>query len=342
MGTKSNRKSNTPTTSTVATETAVPAGTEMDIPVSLIVADEDFNARKDLGDAKTDVEGHTVDRLAQSIKQDGQLTPVMVAAVKEHPGKFFLISGFRRFAAISRSEKDGGLGRNRIRATVYVPTDKKGTPLTEVSIKDLYYLNLIENEARKALNPYERACRYSQLVKGHGESGNAIAKRVTLDPSYVNRLIAAMEMHPRIVQRWKEEHTPGFEGTKLLTTDNINKLTRMKKDDKQDHESQLAWFEKMLNPVEDEGDEDEGDEEGDKPDPTAKRASMSQLKRALAAAEAALKNAKGADKERIGGVCEGLRFAIKPRKIDGVLSLGDGGKTIKGPDGKAVSNPDAN
>lgn len=341
MSNKSNKGSKV--TASATTETAVPAGTEMDIPVGLIVADEDFNARKDLGDAKTDAEGHTVDRLAQSIKQDGQLTPVMVATVKEHPGKYFLISGFRRFAAISRSEKDGGLGRNKIRATVYVPTDKKGQPLSEVSVKDLYYLNLIENEARKALNPYERACRYSQLVKGHGESGNAIAKRVTLDPSYVNRLIAAMEMHPKIVQRWKEEHTPGFEGTKLLTTDNINKLTRMKKDDKQDHESQLAWFEKMLNPVEDEGD-DEGDEEGDEDakDPTAKRASMSQLKRALAAAEAALKNAKGADKERIGGVIEGLKFGIKPRKIDGVLSLGDGGKTVKGADGKPVSNPDAN
>lgn len=329
-------------TASATTETAVPAGTEMDIPVSLIVADESFNARKDLGDAKSDAEGHTIDRLAQSIKTDGQLSPVMVASVKEYPGKYFLISGFRRFAAISRPEKDGGLGRNKIRATIYVPVDKKGAPLAEVSVKDLYYLNLIENEARKALNPYERACRYSELVKNHGETGNAIAKRVTLDPSYVNRLIAAMEMHPRIVQRWKEEHAPGFEGVKLLTTDNINKLTRMKKDDKQDHESQLAWLEKMLNPVEDEGD-DEGDEdEDDKPDPTAKRASMSQLKRALAAAEAALKNAKGADKERIGGVCEGLRFAIKPRKIEGVLSLGDGGKTIKGPDGKAVSNPDAN
>lgn len=334
-----NKGNNAKVTGTSSDEIAKPAGTEMDIPVSLIVADESFNARKDLGEGKSDAEGHTIDRLATSIKNDGQITAVLVAVVKEHPGKYFLIAGFRRFAAISRSEKDGGLGRTKIRATVYVPVDKKGNPLPEVSIKDLYYLNLIENEARKALNPYERACRYSELVKNHGESGNAIAKRVTLDPSYVNRLIAAMEMHPRVVARWKEEHSPGFEGTKLLTTDNINKLTRMKKDDKQDHESQIAWLDTMLNPVQDDDGSDDGDEDGK--EPGAKRASMSQLKRALAAAEAAMA-AKGGNKELIKGVIEGLKFAIKPRKIDGVLSLGDGGKTIKGPDGKPVSNPDAN
>lgn len=332
-------KSNKSNVTASATETAVPAGTEMDIPVSLIVADEDFNARKDLGVGKTDAMGQTIDRLAATIKTDGQLTPVMVATVKEHPGKYFLISGFRRFAAISWPEKDGGLGRTKIRATIYVPTDKKGNPIAEVSVKDLYYLNLIENEARKDLNPLERAKRYSELVKKHGETGNAISKRIGMDPSYVNRLIAAMEMHPKIIARWEEEWAPGFDGTKLLTTDNINKLTKMKKDDKQDHESQLAWLNSMLNPQADdeEGDEDEGATSNE---PGAKRASMSQLKRALAAAEAAMA-AKGGNKEMIKGVIEGLRFAIKPRKIDGVLSIADGGKTIKGPDGKAVSNPDA-
>lgn len=324
-------------TSPATAETVVPAGTEMDIPVSLIVADPEFNARKDLG-SKND-EGHNIDRLAASIKTDGQLTPVLVATVKEHPGKYFLISGFRRHAAVSWPEDKGGLGRKTIRATLYQPTDKNGKPIAEVTIKDLYYLNLIENEARKALNPFERACRYYDLVKNHGESGNAIAKRVTLDPSYVNRLIAALDMHPRIVARWREEWTPGFEGTKILTTDTINKLTRMKKDDRQDHESQLAWFESILNPTADDGDDDgDGDGgDGDAAAPGAKRASMSQLKRALAAAEAALKTASAADRVRVTGIVEGLKFAIKPRKIDGVLSIADGGKTIKGPDGKAVT-----
>lgn len=317
-------------------ETPVPAGTEMNIPVSLIVADPEFNARKDLG-SKND-EGHTVDRLAASIKSDGQLTPVLVAVVKEYPGKFFLISGFRRLAAISWAEKDGGLGRTVIRGTVYQPVDKKGAPITEISITDLYYLNLIENEARKALNPYERACRYADLVTKQGQSGNAIAKRVTLDPSYVNRLIAAMDMAPKVVARWREEWTPGFEGTKLLTTDTINKLIKMKKDDRQDHESQLAWLDGVLNPVSEDDDGEDGEGEGDGATPGAKRASMSQIKRALAAAEAALKVAPKSDLDRIMGVVEGLKFAIKPRKIDRVLSLADGGKTIKGPDGKPVTS----
>lgn len=325
---KSAPKSVTATTATAA-ETPVPAGTEMEIPTSLIVADEEFNARKDL-DSKNE-EGHTVDKLAASIKESGQLTPVLVASVKEHPGKYFLISGFRRFAAISRSEEKGGLGRTKIRATVYVPTDKKGNPLTEISIKDLYYLNLIENEARKALNPYERGVRYHELVRKHGESGNAIAKRVTLDPSYVNRLIAAMEMHPKIVERWRAEQMGEVEGTKVLTTDTIAKLVRMKKDDRQDHESQIAWFDKLLSPVaepsEGEGEGEPGEGEGSGPT-EAKRASKSQLEKALAAAEAALA-AKGGDKMFQRGVIDALKFALKPRKIDGVLTMADGGKTVK-------------
>jgi ParB/RepB/Spo0J family partition protein len=310
----------------------------MDIPVSMIVADEDFNARKDL-DGKTE-EGHTIDRLATSIKESGQLSPVLVAVVKEHPGMYFLISGFRRFAAISRKEKDGGLERTKVRATVYQPTDKKGQPLLEVSIKDLYYLNLIENEARKALNPFERAVRYHELVRKHDESGNAIAKRVTLDPSYVNRLINAMEMHPKLVARWREEWSSGFEGTRLLQTDKINMLTKMKREgsEKQDHESQLAWLDKQLNPVE--VDEDEVDEDDNKPETNGhdKRASLSQVKRALAAAEAANKVKASAFNE---GVIAALKFAIKPRKIEGVLSIAEGGKVIKGADGKSIAAPKA-
>lgn len=325
----------TATKTTTSVETAVPAGTEMDIPVSLVVADDDFNARKDLN-SKGD-EGHSIKGLATSIKEEGQLSPVLVAVVKEYPGKYFLVSGFRRFYSISRSKKDGGLELGKIRATVYQPTDKKGNPV-ELEIKDLYYLNLIENEARKALNPYERAVRYHELVRKHGETGNAIAKRVTLDPSYVNRLIAAMDMHPKLIEQWAEEWTDAYEGTKIMTTDTINKLVKMKKDgsDKQDHESQLAWLDSQLNPPEESDEEGEGTE-GNGTNGHDKRASLAQVKRALVAAQLAYKEAKNTgEQSRAQGVIDALKFAIKPQKIAGVLTLKDGGKQIIGVDGKAV------
>lgn len=311
----------------------VPAGSEMDIPVDLIVADEKFNARKDLSGSTE--EGHDIAGLALSIKKDGQLSPVLVATLKEYPGKYFLVYGYRRFMAISLPTDKGGLGLKTIRATVY--QQPKGKEITKA---DLLYINLIENEARKNLNPYERATRYHELVKEHGESGNQIAKRVSLDPSYVNRLVASMEMHPRVIERFKEEHSPDFKGTRILTTDTINKLTRMKKEDgTQNHEEQIAWLDKFLNPQPEPDTDPDNPDDNDDDDIKVTRASMSQLKKALAAAKAALKSATKSDKDTIEGVIKGLEFAIKPRKIEGVLTLKDDGKTIIGHDGKQVAAP---
>lgn len=315
---------------------AKPAGSEMEIPVELIVAEDDFNARKDLV-GSTD-EGHSIESLAKTIEMEGQLSPVMVANLPDYPGKFYLIAGFRRFYAISRSKEEGGLARKTIRATIYQPTDNKGNPVTP-TLAELKYVNLIENEARKNLNPYERAVRYHDLVKNHGDSGNKIAKRVSLDPSYVNRLIAAMEMHPKVVERFKLEWSPGFKETRLLLGDALKKLISMKKDDKPDHEQQLAWLEEKLAPKPDTDPDDENSDDKDdtKKDDDAKRASLSQIKRAIAAANLALKNANNTkDHARFEAILEGLRFAVRPRKIDGVLTLKDGGKMILGPDGKAA------
>lgn len=325
---------------------ATPAGNEMQIPMELIVAEDDFNARKDLL-GKTD-EGHSIESLAKTIEMEGQLSPIMVANLAEFPGKFYLVAGFRRFYAMSWPKEKGGLGLRTIRATIYQPVDSKGNPVTP-TLAELKYVNLIENEARKALNPYERAVRYHDLVKNHEDTGNKIAKRVSLDPSYVNRLIAAMDMHPKVVERFAMEWSPNFEGTRFLTMDQLNKLTHMRIKDKdgksterQDHESQLKWLEEKLAPKPDADEDDEdkdGDDKDDKDDKdeNAKRASLSQIKRAIAAANLALKNANNTkDHARFEAILEGLRFAVKPRKIEGVLSLKDGGKMILGPDGKAA------
>lgn len=344
-GTKSETKTND--TPLIAT----PAGSQMRIPVEMIVADDDFNARKVLG-GRTE-EGHTIESLAKTIEVEGQLSPVMVADAEQvlgekYRGKWYLIAGFRRFYAISWPKDKGGLGQKTILASIYQPTDAKGNP-TPIDIVELKYVNLIENEARKNLNPYERAVRYHDLVKNHEDKGAQIAKRVSLDPSYVNRLVAAMEMHPKLIERFKLEHSPDYDGSRLLTTDQLNKLTHMrvkdkdgKNTEKQDWDAQVKWLESMLAPkpeTDDEGDED-GEGGDDKDDAAVKRTSMSQIKRAIVAAELAKKNVKKTDDvARLEGIIEALKFAIKPRKIEGVLSLKDGGKVIVGPDGKHVSAP---
>lgn len=345
--TNGNGKASKDSKTNMAGLAAVPAGTEMRIPIGMIVADDDFNARKNIDGE--DEGGHDIKSLAKSIKVDGQLSPVMVAFnLKEYPGKYFLISGYRRFYAISRSEEEGGLGGKMILATVYQPLDKKGEPMP-VSLGDLKYLNLIENEARKSLNPYERALRYHDLVKNHEETGSQIAKRISLDPSYVNRLIAAMDMHPALIAKWAEEWSPEFTGkSRLMTSDVINKLTHMrlkdkdgKATDRQDHESQYAWLQERLAPVVEESDDegDEGEGEG-AASPGDKRTSLAQIKKAMEAAKFAYKETKNAkEQERIQGVIDALKFCMKAQKIDGVLTVHDDGKVIKNVNKEAVAAP---
>jgi ParB/RepB/Spo0J family partition protein len=313
---------------------ARPSGSEMIIPMGMIVADDEFNARKNLDDDNTGDGGHDFKSLVHSIKMDGQLSPVMVAVVREYPNKYFLVSGFRRFYAMSRTKEEGGLGLESIKATIYQTEDD-----SPVDLKELKYLNLIENEARKNLNPYERALRYHDLVSNHEDKGAQIAKRVSLDPSYVNRLVAAMDMDPKVIERFKLEWSPEFSGKeRWLTTDQINKLTHMRLENgKQDHAAQRAWLEGKIAPVTDTGDDEGDDDDKDSPE-LVKRTSMAQIKKAIAAADLAFKEAKNVkEQERIEAIREGLKFAIKPRKLDGVCTVHDEGKVIKNVKGEAVA-----
>jgi len=300
---------------------AVPTDAKiMDIPCGDIVADEDFNSR--MPEAAENDEGHSLEGLADSIKKDGQLSPVLVAQVEEHPGKWFLVFGFRRYTAISQILK-----RQTIRATIYEPM-KKGS---KVSIADLLYINLVENEERKQLNPFERARRYHELHTKYGESDTKIASRIGLDRSYVNRLIHAYQLPKPIVEQWKKENSKDWQQSRLLTTDNLNKLIRMKKDDKPDTDTQIATFEKWLNPAPAVNPDDAATNDGATPAPGNDRASLSDLKRARAAILIALEETPKMSTElhaRLTTFKEAIDWALKPKSVTGVLKMSKEGKVL--------------
>ena len=304
----------------------------MDIPFDHILADDDFNSR--IADAAETDEGHDLEALAESIKKDGQLTPVLVAADNEHPGKYFLVFGFRRFRAMRDVLK-----RNTIRATIYEPV-KKGTEITRA---ELLYINLVENEERKQLNAFERARRYHQLNKEFGESGSSIAKRIGFDASYVNSLIAAYELPRPIIDRWQREFTKDFQEQKtesrLCTTDNLRKLTKMQKDGKPDKDGQVETFEKWLNPAPVVNPDGQDAAATPVVQPGAERAGLSDLRRARAAVLIAMEETprlSAQEQARLAAWKEALDWAINPGKhatVKGILTtskkkMGDDGKVL--------------
>lgn len=345
-------------TAEVLPQHAVPSAGEMEIPCHLIDADVRFNARHFLdGQGK---EATSVKSLAKTISNEGQLSAVQVKPLSN--GRFKLIFGFRRFAAISGKKEDGCLEWPTIKAT-FAEED--------ASEIDLMFRNLIENVARENLSPYDLAMRCALIQKDAKDdklSGGDIAKRIGKGTSYVNDLIRyANELHPEILARWKLEHSPEFESTrtKALTTDNLRKIASNRKSDGKtaDRDGQMRTYNEILiankereappGTEDKEGEGGEGGATGGATGPqVVKRPGTSHIKAALEQAEILRKYGKGyskvvnkkgeevvtpgkpLDKEetvRINAVVETLQWAlatkVKPGQtnaIKGVYSYKDG------------------
>lgn len=294
-----------------------PVSTVVMIPVKLIVADPKKNTRSFLTG---------IPELAKSIKNEGQQTAVDVAPRPD--GKFDLIWGFRRFAAISWDEKDGGLGLEEIKANVLPEA------LTD---KERLLSNLIENMAREDLTSYDAARSISTLRdmfpkedKEH-MSGQKIANNVGKSAAYVNNLLRCWDNLPEIVkERWKREQSPDWKeksnGAKpVLTTDKLNVLAK----DSLSEEERIAMFNELIGvkPSDTSG----GSRTPNTPNPAlAKRASKAMLEAALKAAEdektkisTDKEKAKGqAQKvEKLNGMIAALKFALGTNKtIPGVYT----------------------
>jgi ParB/RepB/Spo0J family partition protein len=280
-----------------------PTGDVVDLPVGLIVADSKKNTRSHLVG---------IPELAKSIGAEGQRTAVEVMARAD--GKYDLIAGFRRFAAISWPKKEGGLEGDTIRAVVYKDQLTEGERLLA---------NLMENLAREDLTSYDAAKAFAQLrdlfPEGHKEhmSGGKIANRIAKSQNYVNNLLRCWDNLPEAIKdRWKRENAPDWKeksnGTKAIcTTDNLNKLA---KESLTDEERSEMWDDMQgKKPKKGTGAEGDG---ARTPNPAlTKRAGKKHLEAALEAAEALKKKAsadRGQDQkvEKLNGIIVALKFAL--------------------------------
>lgn len=150
------------------------------IPLERIEFDRNWNSRKYLGDDdNSGIEAHSFFELVESLKTDGQDTPVDLK--KGSDGHYFLIAGFRRFAAFQKiyaeNQKVKGVKPGHIKAFVK----------DVVSEVEALLRNGRENTGRENLNMADTAYLIHRLSK-HGLNEVEIASRLALSQSYVNQL----------------------------------------------------------------------------------------------------------------------------------------------------------
>lgn len=128
--------------------------------------------------ARIDYPEDEIEQLAQSIKNNGLLEPILV----RKKGDFYeIIAGHRRFMAVKK------LGLKEIEVKILNISDAK---LCEVS--------LVENLERKDLNPLERANGYKKLIDIFGYTQEQVAKIFNISPSAVSYSLKLLTLPPAI------------------------------------------------------------------------------------------------------------------------------------------------
>ncbi len=161
------------TPSPAATPAASPTATPT--PQSAITQIPTASIQPNRWQPRTDVSDDTLDGLAESIRRDGLLQPIVVRAAKE--GVYELIAGERRWRAATKA------GIETVPAMVRDVDDNQALELA-----------LVENVQREDLNPIEQAKAYRQLVTTLNLSQEAAAARLGQQRSTLANFLRLLEL----------------------------------------------------------------------------------------------------------------------------------------------------
>jgi len=143
------------------------------LPLAVIVPDPD-QPRRDFDETK-------LRELAESIKQQGLLQPILVRPLED--GQFQIVHGERRYRACKR------LGLNTIKAEIRKLDDKQ-----------VLEIQLVENLQREDLNPIEEAETFKRLIDKFGYTHEQIAKKIGKSREYVSNKLRLLDL-PNDLQR---------------------------------------------------------------------------------------------------------------------------------------------
>ena len=122
-----------------------------------------------------------LEELASSIKEHGQLVPILVRPDPEGDRTYIIIGGERRFRASER------LGRDRIQAIILRVDEKKARELA-----------LVDNLQRVDLSPFEEAAGYARLIEEFSYTQEQVAERVGKSRTSVTGALALTRLPEKI------------------------------------------------------------------------------------------------------------------------------------------------
>ena len=148
--------------------------------------------------------------LAQSIKENGLLQPLLIRPAPRAPGKYELVAGERRLRAVQK------LGWKQVPAVI-----------REVDDDTLLVLALVENLQREALNPMEEAEGYQALMDKHGLSHAQIGRSVGKSRSTVANMVRLLQL-PASVRAYVEAGSlTGGHARALLVLDDEKRIVAL-------------------------------------------------------------------------------------------------------------------
>lgn len=125
------------------------------------------------------VDDGALEQLAESIREQGVLLPLVVRRLAEQEERYEIIAGERRW----RAARLAGL-------------EKVPVLVKDVSPQDQLELALVENIQRQDLNPLEEAEAYQRLVQEYGLTQEDVARRVGKERSTVANALRINQLPP--------------------------------------------------------------------------------------------------------------------------------------------------
>ncbi|WP_375685784.1 ParB/RepB/Spo0J family partition protein, partial [Bartonella sp. TT110JLCBS] len=148
-----------------------------------------------------------LDNLAQSIRQHGVVQPVIVRPLRDHPHRFELIAGERRWRAAQRA--------NLSQLPVII---------RDVDDKTALELAIIENVQRADLNPIEEAKGYEMLLNEHDYTQVDLAQVIGKSRSHVANTLRLLKLPERVQQFLTDGQLSAGHARCLITVDNPQDL----------------------------------------------------------------------------------------------------------------------
>ncbi|EJF76494.1 ParB/RepB/Spo0J family partition protein [Bartonella birtlesii] len=144
-----------------------------------------------------------LDNLAQSIRQHGVVQPVIVRPLRDHPQRFELIAGERRWRAAQRAN-----------------LSKLPVIVRDVDDKTALELAIIENVQRADLNPIEEAMGYELLLNEHGYTQVDLAQIIGKSRSHVANTLRLLKLPSKVQQFLTDGQLSAGHARCLITVDN--------------------------------------------------------------------------------------------------------------------------